>query len=1244
MSFRKLRFMSILIAFVMLIGININSYAEIIDLDATDIKDDNSELSDDNSEKTDTIEPVDSELDIFEKMILLEDEVDNESVLETNPDMIDAPEVVSSPYIFYPQSEKSKELDIPMMMNFSHRMISLDESGDHNNIDYPLPGSVSLDKWATKVEDSDNLWRIDLTLTGKNIHSTSDIVLVIDRSGSMSGARMGAAKNAAANFINTLLANEDNTSIRIAVVSFSSNVTVHNQPSPFKTFDGKTDLLLAVNGLNASGGTFTQAALKQAEALLSSSTADYRNIVLLSDGEPTYSYALDNFNSKRNPTYFENCGGNNWQNKDNLMETDYNYGSTAGNGNSMTTQVNTLSGQTYYYNHGNSAVAESRFIKNNSTTIYSVGLSAGSDGQSVLNRIASPGKSYTASTSDLNEIFQTIAGSIAYAATNAVVTDPMGGMFGIETINETNYLDRIHVNRGSVSWDNLTQTITWNIGEVSEDNPATMWYIVEIAETAESGEVYPTNKHTFLTYTNANGVQAQKSFPIPEAGIELIEVTVVFDENYIGAPSLYERTTNKGNSLGIDMPNNPSRNMYSFLGWNTQPDGGGLPFTSSTTIENNLIVYAQWLPNLGEKLVIGSYLDIYDSEAHSISVDNLVDNDIVYYSLTNNGEDWMTEKPYFTNVSSSTIYVKVVNPNFLDRIGSGTVVINPRPLTITSGSDSKLYDGTPLINMTYNITGGSLAPYEVIDSINIAGTITNVGSAPNLISDVIIKDGEIVTTYNYTINYVPGTLIITPAIGDELVVSGYTGIYDALEHGVTVTGQMSGDLIEYCLDGEEWSTTNPLFKDVSITTIYVRATNPSYTDRSGSAVVNITPRPITVTAASDNKVYDGIPLTNSSFSLTSGSLVEGHNLDVNVTGSQINVGSSPNIPSDAVLLEGEVDVTSNYAIIYVNGQLSVSPATGPSLTIESYNGVYDGEYHGIELDGIIDGDEMFFYLLGETESIEEINWNEIDWSTINPSFVNVGNRTILVKVVNQMYNDRTGIGTVAIAPRPITITAGSASKVFDGQPLINDNYSMTSGSLVDGEDIFDVIITGSISQVGSAPNTPSNAVIGIIEGPTTTSNYEITYVNGTLTITQPFTPPLVYQISFIADNGGSLEGPTSSNVMAGTIWGLITVPTPIADEGFEFIGWTPDFPGNIYQNWTFTANFQEIELEIEEEPIPEVPPVVEEEEEEEEVVEIVEEEIPESTPTLPKTGHTEPLLIYGFGALFLGLFTKRRIK
>ena len=101
---------------------------------------------------------------------------------------------------------------------------------------------------------------------------------------------------------------------------------------------------------------------------------------------------------------------------------------------------------------------------------------------------------------------------------------------------------------------------------------------------------------------------------------------------------------------------------------------------------------------------------------------------------------------------------------------------------------------------------------------------------------------------------------------------------------------------------------------------------------------------------------------------------------------------------------------------------------------------------------------------------------------------------------------------------------------------------------------------------------------------------------------------------------------------------MITVPTPVADEGFEFIGWSPEFPTNIYQNWTFTASFQELEIEIIEEPIPEAPPV----EEEEEVVEIIEEPIPEATPILPRTGQSDPMFLYGIGALLSGLLLRRK--
>ncbi len=2454
MTLRKHRILSFLVALVMLFGMNINAYADIIEPLDTNIEGEviegevqeediglgegEQEESKDEEEqeeaKDEEVKEEDNEEDNEEVVIDDEEqkEEDKEDQLideakekeveqiieeETNPDELDSPLEVPAPYIYYPESSKTITVESPMrMMSFEPMFSIMNDNGDHNNIEPPAPGSLDIDKWATPVDGSSNLWRIDLTLTGKNIPTTSDIVLVIDRSGSMSGSRITAAKDAATNFVNTLLGDPNNLSTRIAVVSFSGDVVVHNQSDPFKDYTGKADLLAAISGLNASGGTHTQAGLKQANALLSSSTANYKNIVLLSDGEPTYSYAINDFNSKRNSTYFENYSGNNWQNKDSLAVSDYNYSSNKGTGNSIRTYESSTGGSNYYYNHGNSAVAEAGYAKSAGVIVYSVGLSAGPSGQSVLDRAASPGKSYTASDSDLNAIFQTIAGSIAFAATGAVITDPMGGMFGIEQINETNYQDKIHVNRGTVSWDNVTETITWSLATISEGNPATMWYIVEISEDAVSGVVYPTNKHTYVTYTNAYDEDAQKSFAIPEVGINAgtikvhyyrvnedgdpinslgdpitmiqaimqtttfmegtdlelntpyevtgpstvniggedyyynptnnigdnspktvtltpsntsedvyfpytkqTNVTVTFDDNYVGAPATYTRTTGKGTSLGVQMPSDPIRAKYIFNGWNTLADGEGTAFTSSTIINNDLTVYAQWSPNIGATLSISDYSGIYDSAAHSISINNLLIDDVVYYSLTSNGSDWTTTKPEFTNVTSGsvTVYVKVENPNYQDRTGSGTVTITPKPITIASGDASKTYDGTALTNNTHSITVGGLAPGETLDSVNISGTITNAGSVPNTISSAVIKDGSIDTTSNYTITYdpgtltvnkvtivltadsasksydgtpltadghtittgafvgsegldivtvvgsqtyvgssantitghslkpgtladnynisylpgtltiikanisitvtansdskvydgspltdngssltsgtlasgddlqvtvegtitnvgsvtneitlvkiingtedvtanysitkvdgsltitkkiativvdnkskvfgtsdpiftgtvsglvnsgdlgtvtyirngtdedvgfyndvlrasytpnsnytvnvtygdftitpatagaldvsgyfgvydgdphsvtingllsgdsiqyrtsesdpwtntkpeftdvssnivyvkvsnpnytdrfgsnsvvitprtivltansdsktydgtpltnsghtistgafvtgeglatvtvvgaqtyvgssantitghilevgtkamnynisylpgtltvtaadiditvtanskteeyngsqltdsgwvltngslidgdvlqvtvvgsitnvgtedneitlvkvmngtedvtanynitevdglltvtkkavmitaasesftydgtsksnsnftvtglvgsddldavvsgsikypsespvvnkvmshsfvvglagnynvsytdgaltmntaaiaitvtaddnskvydgtpltdsgwtltsgtlisgdvlqvtvvgsitnvgtvdnvitfvkvmngavdvtanyniteidgeleitkrpativvdnaskvfgttdptftgtvsnlinsadlgtvsyirngtdedvgvyddvlrasytpnpnytvdvtygdfqiipaegaplvvngytgvydgnphsisinnllnddtvyysltnngsdwtttkpdftnvsstlvyvliendnyedrtgsatvtitpvtivltansdsrvydgtpltngghsittgsfvgseglesvsvsgsqtnvgssantiighvlkdntlamnynisylpgtltitaaqiavsvtansdsrvytgseqtvtgygapvgllsghvlsgisasgsgtnvgsypvtftgtpvimdglvdvtenydvtlipgsltitaaqiavsvtansdsrvytgseqtitgyeapvgllsghvlsgisasgsgtnvgsypvtftgtpvimdglvdvtenydvtlIPGSLTITPATGDEFNVTGYTGVYDGLEHGVSVIGQMTGDLIEYSLDGEIWSTTSPMFINVSTTTVYVRATNPNYTDRNDSALVTITPRPITITAASDDKIYDGDPLTNGNFSLSAGSLVAGHSLNATVTGSQTNVGSSPNIPSSAIIIDGEENVTSNYEVTYVNGLLRIDPATGPSLVIDSYSGIYDGAYHGIELDGIIEGDEVYFYLLGDDEDLEEIDWDEIEWTSINPTFVNVGSHTILVKVVNSNYNDRTGSGTVNITPRPISITAGSATKVFDNQPLTNNSYTLTSGTIVEGEELFDVTVTGTITQVGSVPNVPSNAEIGVIEGPDTTSNYAITYINGTLTITQPFIPPTLYQVNFVAGNGGSLEGTTTTNAIAGTVWSMITVPTPVADEGFEFIGWSPEFPTNIYQNWTFTASFQELEIEIIEEPIPEAPPV----EEEEEVVEIIEEPIPEATPILPRTGQSDPMFLYGIGALLSGLLLRRK--
>lgn len=85
-----------------------------------------------------------------------------------------------------------------------------------------------------------------------------------------------------------------------------------------------------------------------------------------------------------------------------------------------------------------------------------------------------------------------------------------------------------------------------------------------------------------------------------------------------------------------------------------------------------------------------------------------------------------------------------------------------------------------------------------------------------------------------------------------------------------------------------------------------------------------------------------------------------------------------------------------------------------------------------------------------------------------------------------------------IQPKPLTITAESAEKVYDGEPLVKDGY--TAGKLVSGDKIIEVKVSGTQTNAGNAENVPHNAKI-CGNGTDKTKNYAISYVNGTLKVT-----------------------------------------------------------------------------------------------------------------------------------------------
>ena len=189
-----------------------------------------------------------------------------------------------------------------------------------------------------------------------------------------------------------------------------------------------------------------------------------------------------------------------------------------------------------------------------------------------------------------------------------------------------------------------------------------------------------------------------------------------------------------------------------------------------------------------------------------------------------------------------------------------------------------------------------------------------------------------------------------------------------------------------------------------------------------------------------------------------------------------------------------------------NGDFEITASTGAGFDITDYSDVYDSVSHSITVNNTVAGDTVNYSVDGG-----------LTWSTTNPGYTNVGTYTVDVKVTNPNYAYRTGKGTVTITARPIEITAASDSKVYDRTALTNDDYSITTGLLAGSETITSVTVTGTQTEVGISANVPSDAVITDAEKNDVTSNYDITYVDGTLEIVNIDIRYLDYTIEYYKD-------------------------------------------------------------------------------------------------------------------------------
>ena len=287
----------------------------------------------------------------------------------------------------------------------------------------------------------------------------------------------------------------------------------------------------------------------------------------------------------------------------------------------------------------------------------------------------------------------------------------------------------------------------------------------------------------------------------------------------------------------------------------------------------------------------------------------------------------------FTNTSENFSNVKF-------EVTDGKLTINPRTVTLTSGSASKQYDGTPLTKDEVKVTGDGFVTGEGA-TYDVTGAITNVAENKPNNNTFTYTLNKGTTDGNYVIEIMYGTLEITPVAAEVTVeIKGHTtdAIYDATEktaEGYDVIS-ISNELYtanDFALTGKDkvaGTAAGQYDMGLAFKNISKNFSKVTFVVEDGK--LTIAKRDVTVTGESATKVYNG--QTQEINGYTVDNLVKGHEMtgvtysakgkdpgkyDGSFTGSQIVIKDAAG-----------TDVFANYNVKPVIGVLTITQPSHPT--------------------------------------------------------------------------------------------------------------------------------------------------------------------------------------------------------------------------------------------------------------------------------------------------------------------------
>ena len=538
-------------------------------------------------------------------------------------------------------------------------------------------------------------------------------------------------------------------------------------------------------------------------------------------------------------------------------------------------------------------------------------------------------------------------------------------------------------------------------------------------------------------------------------------------------------------------------------------------------------------------LTSGSASKVYDKTALTkdevtVSGDGFAKDEGATYKVTGSRTKVGTSKNTFTyelksNTKVSNYNIEVKFGDLIVTAEDGEVVV-----TITGHSDSVEYDGNEKSVSGYDVSITEGSKYTT-DDFTFNGTAEAKGTEAGTYSMGLNADQFTNTNDNYTqVTFIvnDGTLTITPkSINPDDEKNGITvtdpenSTYDGNEHinGLTVTDSKLNTTLA---EGTDYTLTySGNLINVGTVTITIKGIG-NYTGEF-TKTYQILPREYTVTTNTDSKVYDGTALTAGG--KVSG-IVKGETVEFTITGSQTSVGTSDN--TYELNWTGSAKESN-----YTHGKDSIG-----TLTVKAKSIVPDGpdtpdeKKTGITVsdpsDSKYDGKEHREVLTVQNTKKNDELVAEKDYSvTYSDDLVNAGTVTITIEGIGNYTGSFTK--TYEITKRSVTLTSATASKTYDGQALTSTSITVSGDGFVKGEGAT-YNVTGTQTEVGNSANSFEYK----LNENTLASNYDITKVVGTLTVTRNTTPVT------------PAPTPTTPSVPP-VVQRVVPTPTPVPEEKVE---------------------------------------------------------------------------------------------